>query len=400
MKRIYNQRHNKVAFLYAGSRLVERMAYYGLRSSIVLYMTGDVFKMSSRDALTIYGWFGTAFLFSHVVGAIIGDLFIGNKRSIIFGGIVQSLGAFSLCISNEAGFFLGLFLIVLGGGLFTPNIISNFGKQYLKCPKLLDSGFTLLYTVGNFGALFGVVIIGVIGEQYGWNAAFLISGLLMLLSMATIYFVKEDIVSTPPSKNLLIKESWAKITIVVLSVAMLWATFSLVNYQMFDLHLKFSEILAYNIPRGFWTSMDSSFTLPLCILAVIIWSFFYVTQLKKLVLGFVLASISFGFLFLIPENLGQNHFVLYILFLFLLSVSEVLIIPILNSTLTQYANPRYLAIILSLAYLPIRFLVFVVAMFNGPLSREPGLSSVIAIVMAVSVSLGLIVYISRSERNQ
>ena len=65
---------------------------------------------------------------------------IGSWWLIQIGGIIQSLGAFSFCIPSTTGLYVGLFLVVLGGGLYTPNIISNFGKLYLNKTKLLDAG--------------------------------------------------------------------------------------------------------------------------------------------------------------------------------------------------------------------------------------------------------------------
>ena len=104
-------------------------------------MTGKILKMDSTEALVIYGWFAGSVVFSQILGALLGDLLIGNKKSIIIGGIIQSLGAFALCIPTTYGLYAGLFLIVLGNGFFTPNIISNYGKSYLNKTKLLDAGF-------------------------------------------------------------------------------------------------------------------------------------------------------------------------------------------------------------------------------------------------------------------
>lgn len=89
-------------------------------------MVGGILKMENAEALSIYGWFTASIVFSIIIGAIIGDLLIGNKKAIIIGGVLQSLGAFSLCIPSITGLYIGLFFVTLGGGLYTPNIISNY----------------------------------------------------------------------------------------------------------------------------------------------------------------------------------------------------------------------------------------------------------------------------------
>jgi len=92
MEKIKNQTHSKETFLYAFSRTLERASYYGLRSLVVLYMVGGILKMENAEALSIYGWFTASIVFSKIIGAIIGDLVIGNKKAIIIGGIIQSIG--------------------------------------------------------------------------------------------------------------------------------------------------------------------------------------------------------------------------------------------------------------------------------------------------------------------
>ena len=154
MEKIQGQQHTITTFYYALSRMLERASYYGFRSIIVLYMIGETLKMESNEALKVYGWFTLALVITHIIGAVFGDLLVGNKKGILIGGVTQAIGAFSLCIPSTIGLYLGICLVVLGSGFFTPNIISNFGKSYLNKTKLLDSGFTIFYLAINLGAFF------------------------------------------------------------------------------------------------------------------------------------------------------------------------------------------------------------------------------------------------------
>src|SRR5690554_4246256 len=104
---------------------------------------------------------------------------------------MQAIGAFCLSLPSTAGLYLGLFLVVLGNGFFTPNLISNFGKLYLNKPKLMDVGFTKLYFAINLGSFLGIILITYIGEQYGYNYGFIFSGILMLISLIFIFLIKD-----------------------------------------------------------------------------------------------------------------------------------------------------------------------------------------------------------------
>ena len=103
MEKKQSEKHTKDTFLYALSRMLERASYYGFRTIVVLYMVGEALKMEYKEALFIYGWFTTSLVFSQIFGALFGDLLIGNKKSIIIGGIIQAIGMFVLCISSKTG---------------------------------------------------------------------------------------------------------------------------------------------------------------------------------------------------------------------------------------------------------------------------------------------------------
>lgn len=392
MEKIINQTHSKETFLYVTSRTLERTSYYGLRSLIVLYMIGGILKMENTEALSIYGWFTASIVFSQIIGATLGDLLIGNKKALIIGGIIQSLGAFSFCIPSTTGLFIGLFLVVLGGGLYTPNIISNFGKLYLDKTKLLDSGFTIFYFAVNIGAFFGVVSIGYIGEKYGWNIGFVIAGIIMLLSIIPILFSKNKEIEPTIENKTTISKRIINISIAFVTVGLFWAIYELGNIRVFDLQLQLSEISTLGIPKSMWSSISSVFILPISLLAIVLWTYFYSTQFFKLMIGFIFGAISFGLLFLIPETPNEQHIILYLISLLFLGVSEIHIAPIIHSILTKYTNPKYLAILISLAFIPTRLFSFIIGLFNEGLYEKPTVAVLIGVIAMTILSIGLIIF--------
>ena len=191
MERIRHQSHTKETFFYSLSKMLERAAFYGIRALLVFYMLDEGLKMDETQVLSIMGLLSLLIIISQVIGAALGDLVIGNRNAMILGGILQTIGAFSLAIPSPIGLYISLFLILAGGGLYTPNITSNFGKEYLKKTKLLDAAFTLFYLGINLGSFFGILLIGYIGEEYGWSSGFVMAGILLLLSVISILILKE-----------------------------------------------------------------------------------------------------------------------------------------------------------------------------------------------------------------
>ncbi len=385
------QTHNREALLYATSRMLERASFYGLRAIIVLYMIEGL-KMDSSEAFSIYGWLATSIIFSQIIGALLGDLLIGNRKSIVIGGIIQALGIFSFCIPLPIGIYIGLFLVVLGGGFYTPNIISNFGKLYLNKIKLLDSGFALLYTAVNLGGFVGSLLIGYCGEHFGWSIGFIIAGIITLVSLIPILLIKENNQSKLPTSELPIKRRFLSIFIAFVFIGLFWAIYEISNIVIFNLQHKLSEVSTLDIPQSIWSSLNVIFIVPFTLLAIILWSYFYSSQFFKLTIAFIFGAISYGILFLISEIPNEQHIFLYIISLLFLSVAEVHITPIIYSTLTQYANPRYLAILMSLVFIPTRLFSIITALFNEGLQEKPVTALIIATVAMSILSIGLIIF--------
>ncbi|WP_405352367.1 MFS transporter [Nonlabens sp. Asnod3-H03] len=393
MEKIQNQNHTKETLYYSISRMLERASFYGFRAIVILYMAGESLTMKRTEALAIYGVLIGSLVFSQILGAIFGDLFVGNKKSIIFGGIMQAIGAFSLCIASTTGFYAGLVLIVLGNGLFSPNIISNFGKSYLNKTKLLDSGFTILYLAINLGSFLGILIIGYMGERYGYNIGFIISGVLSLISIIPVFIVAEKRLDKVEKNSLSIKKRILIILIALIAVALFWQLHEISSLRTYDLQLQLSEISTLGIPNHLWQSINSIFILPISIVTIILWTYFYSSQFFKIIIGFISGVLSFGILFLIPEVPTEQHTITYLVSLLFLGIAEIHISPIIQSVLTKYSNPKYLAILFSLAFLPNRLFSIIFGLFNDSLYDNPMLGLKIGIIGLIIIGIGLIGFV-------
>lgn len=398
MERIRIQKHSIETLYYSISLILERASYYGLRLLIIIYMTGEVLKMNSTEALSIYGLFTGSVMLSKIIGAILGDLVIGNKKALFIGGMIQAIGAFCLCIPSTLGLYLGLFLIVIGNGFYTPNIISNFGKSYLNNKKQLDSGFSIFYLATNLGAFLGTLLIGLIGEKYGYNYAFIIGGLLMLSSLIPILITKEKVVEKEFKHDLTIKKRILNISIVLMVVGLFWAIYEISYYRIIDLQVQFKDAITIEMFKNDWHSINSLLILPICIIAIIGWTYFYTSQFFKLILGFIFGAISLIVLMSIPDVFTEKHMVLYLLSILFMGISEIHIAPILYSTLTKYSNPKYLAILISLAFIPTSMLIFSTGFFNDRFYDNPIFGLKLGVIIMIIVAIGLFGYIAWNKK--
>ncbi|WP_300567916.1 MFS transporter [Flavobacterium sp.] len=364
MIKITNQTHPKETFLYAISRVLERASYYGIRALILIYMI-DSLNLPEQDASKIYGFFIGALVFTQIFGALLGDLVLGNKKAMLIGGILQALGSFTLCIPSVMGLYIGLGLILLGSGLYSSNILSQFGKLYLNKKMLIDSGFSIFYLVTSLGAMIGGFAIMHVLEFTNYQFGFIFGGILMLLSVLICYFIKEK-KEADETINYKIDFDKRLLTILafILIIAVYWGVYDYSSNGFVYLDYQFSESYAMSrwIPNLF-TTFSIAFLLPFGIIASIIWAFWYNSQLTKITTGFVLGAIALLILLFIPEPLGDSSVLIFIFSMFLLNLAEIHIAPILYSILTVNSNPKYLATIISLSFIPIRIFSYLISPF-------------------------------------
>jgi POT family proton-dependent oligopeptide transporter len=176
------------------SEMWERFSYYGMRAILTLYMvheTTDNFNpglgWTSGEALALYGWYTMLVYVASIPGGYIADKFLGQKKSVLYGGLILIVGQSILAVSAPWAFYSGLALIIMGVGLLKPNISTMVGGLYQKGDIRRDQGFTIFYIGINLGAFLSALIVGYVGEKIGWHYGFGLAGIGMTLGMIVYY---------------------------------------------------------------------------------------------------------------------------------------------------------------------------------------------------------------------
>ncbi len=177
--------HPKGLFVLFFTEMWERFSYYGMRAILVLYIvsqsTGDNpgLGWETKDALALYGWYTMLVYVMSIPGGFIADKLIGQKKAVFIGGLTLCAGHGILAVEEMWAFYTGLGLIILGVGLLKPNISTMVGGLYDKGDIRRDKGFTIFYIGINIGAFLSSLVVGVVGETYGWHYGFGLAGIGM-----------------------------------------------------------------------------------------------------------------------------------------------------------------------------------------------------------------------------
>ncbi|HIF85095.1 MAG TPA: MFS transporter [Flavobacteriaceae bacterium] len=175
-------------FVLFFTELWERFSYYGMRAILVLYLisetSGDNPGMgwSESSAIELYGWYTMFVYLATIPGGIIADRFLGQRKSVMVGGLLLCFGHGILAVEALWAFYTGLTFIVLGVGCLKGNISTMVGGLYGNQDiNKRDMGFYIFYMGINVGAAVSAIVVGYVGEVYSWHYGFGLAGIGMAI---------------------------------------------------------------------------------------------------------------------------------------------------------------------------------------------------------------------------
>jgi POT family proton-dependent oligopeptide transporter len=167
----------------------ERIGFYTLMAVLVLYMD-QVLHWSDSHKGDVYGLFLAVCYFVPLLGGWIGDRWLGRRLTVQIGAALMALGYAGLALSSAGqttSFFLGLFLIGFGTGIFKVNMAVLVGNLYADKPELKDAGFNIYYMGVNIGAAIAPLLATYISVRYGsYTLSFWVCGAGLLVALAIL----------------------------------------------------------------------------------------------------------------------------------------------------------------------------------------------------------------------
>ena len=127
-----------------------------------------------------YGYIVTAFQLSYAVGLLmVGKLidFLGTKKGFILSIIVWSLAAMSHALARTPiGFGVARLALGIGESGNFPAAIKTISEWFPRKERALATG--IFNSGSNIGAIVAPLLVPIIALNFGWQAAFIITGFL------------------------------------------------------------------------------------------------------------------------------------------------------------------------------------------------------------------------------
>lgn len=229
--------HPKGLYFLFFTEMWERFSYYGMRAIFILFMT-KILLMENKDASEIYGSYTGLVYLTPLLGGYLCDKFLGNRRSIIIGGLLMAIGQFFMFLSASAGagagvmlMWAGLTSLIIGNGFFKPNISTMVGQLYPDSDRRIDSAFTIFYMGINLGALFSPLVCGSLAEKVDFKWGFLAACFGMIISLICFILYQKKYLISEEGKELGLPVKKLDIQSILLIIGSIAIVFFMLNFK-------------------------------------------------------------------------------------------------------------------------------------------------------------------------
>ncbi|XP_020589214.1 LOW QUALITY PROTEIN: uncharacterized protein LOC110030699 [Phalaenopsis equestris] len=196
------------ALFIIGVEIAERIAYYGISSNLITYLTGSVARAGAAPP-AVNTWSGVSSMLP-LVGAFVADSYFGRYKTILFASLVYVLGLGLLTLSSllpnlrppkciidgkacspnhfQTGFFyFALYLVALAQGGHKPctqafgadQFDENDPEEYIS----RSSFFNWWYCGICLGTAVTIIILNYVQDNISWALGFSIPCISMVLAL-------------------------------------------------------------------------------------------------------------------------------------------------------------------------------------------------------------------------
>ena len=367
----------------------ERFSYYGMRAILVLYLVAQTqgdnagLGWTNGEALALYGWYTMLVYVASIPGGWIADQFLGQKKSVLYGGILLVAGHSILAIEEMWAFYTGLGLIIAGVGMLKPNISTMVGGLYRQGDIRRDKGFTIFYIGINVGAFLSSIIVGYVGEVHGWHYGFGLAGIGMALGLLQYLLGQkhlahvgnflgssQDLAEKEAMKKPLTKIEKDRIVVLFISfllVIVFWGAFEQAGGLMniYAAEKTNRMLMGWEVPASWFQSLNAMFIIFLGTLVAGYWARRKLkgkvsTSLFKMILGLIIMGTGFFFMTAAAAEFNTNGAIengvggsaMYWLVLAYLfhTVGELCISPVALSYITKLAPLKYASLMMGVYF--------------------------------------------------
>lgn len=387
--------HPRGLWYLAFTEAWERFSYYGMQSLLVLYMVkylllpGRIERIAAFDSLrwlygglegqalasAIFGTYTASVYLTPIFGGFLADRLLGRRRTVLLGALTMAAGHFLMAF--EPAFLFALLCLIAGCGMFKGNIASQVGSLYKPEDLRRADAFQIFYLGINAGVIASPLIVGTLGEIYGWHYGFAAAGVGMLLATGIYlsgqkYLRASDNDPRNPSRTGVAAEPKAKLTsrdwraVIALIVLIPVMAIALVpNNQIFNAYLVWGDqqfdlvFMGKKLPTTWLVTLDAIVSVSFLALVALFYRWYgkrrrEPDEITKIIIGsvFSVAGVLCLFAAAATQVAGQKIGLFWpVAFHFLNSIGFAHMLPVSLALFARFAPKAINATVIGLYYL-------------------------------------------------
>lgn len=356
-------RHPPALWVLSAAEAGERFGCYLMLALFTLFLN-ERLELSEAQASDWYGTYLAAVYAAPLFGGWLAGRLGSRLLWIIIGALLLAAGYFVLSLTDIRATLIALGIIVVGSGLFKPNISVLIGELYPRGDSRRDEAFGIFYLAVNAGGMFGPIVGELLRSAFGWSAVFSAAGVALLGATLTLHLGRRLLVNehssetepVEPSKNS--RRRVAAVLLLCVVLVPFWMAYqqhgSSLTFWARDNVDRAVRLFGrpHEIPPGWFAGSSALFVLLLTAPMTVLFRRFRLSSASKLAAGVVVGAASFALLYMAALGSGgaRVHFGWLIAHYLTMTVAELLLAPIGLSAVSKLSPSRWSGVFFGLWY--------------------------------------------------
>jgi len=158
---------------------------------LVLYCTRRL-GMSDDHAYALSAAFNALVFSLSVPGGYLGGRYLGYRFAVMVSLVLAIIGLFIMAIPTVVALYWGLAIFTVSNAIVMPCLFVLLGRLYHTSDVRREAGFTVAYIGMNLGSFFAAACSGVIANNLGYGAAYLVGGMAAVVCLVLFLVYRKD----------------------------------------------------------------------------------------------------------------------------------------------------------------------------------------------------------------
>lgn len=371
-------KHPLGMYVLAFTELFERLSYYTLSFLLVLFASDTVahggLGWTKEAGIGISSMYTFAAFTLPIFGGFVADKYMGAFRSAVLGGILIMIGHVIMYFADADHltiFYIALAFVASGTAFFKPCLPSILGKLYPIHSHNREAGFSYYYMGINLGAMVAGISSGLLLQRYGYRVALSSAAVGMALGLTVFVLgrkyllplAENEVKETANKKDEPLcpaqRKALGYLYLSYIFVACWALVYNLAVSGTLSLYIENytqKTVMGYEVPTTFFLSLESICILLAAPFLVLVYKlmgekraphFFTQMNIAVMLATFALAFLTFmAYQVSNVELSGSESFTPFMwyemaFFIAIVSVSEVMISPVMMAAISVLSPQRY-----------------------------------------------------------